>query len=220
MSRALPLPESAGGHRYPGFDVMSQAPHWDAATRRVIDKRLQPPGPMEFFTVHEARTVRELVTALLDQSDDEHERIPVTNMIDARLAADKTDGWRYADLPEDREAWRQSLAALDADSHGRFGAPFADVTRDRREALLQDVLEADRWQGFPVTELWSLWTRYACSAFYSHPSAWNEIGFGGPAYPRGYKNLGLDAREPFEVRDVRPGQDPAREPARDRGKGR
>jgi hypothetical protein len=41
--------------------------------------------------------------------------------------------------------------------------------------------------------------RYACTAFYSHPWAWNEIGFGGPAYPRGYKNLGLDRREPWEV---------------------
>ena len=32
--------------------------------------------------------------------------------------------------------------------------------------------------------------RYACTAFYAHPWAWNEIGFGGPAYPRGYKILG------------------------------
>ena len=38
-----------------------------------------------------------------------------------------------------------------------------------------------------------------CTAFYSHPAAWNEIGFAGPAYPRGYKNLGVDRREPFEV---------------------
>jgi hypothetical protein len=51
----------------------------------------------------------------------------------------------------------------------------------------------------PAERLFSLWMRYACSAFYSHPWAWNEIGFGGPAYPRGYKNLGLDRREPWEV---------------------
>jgi hypothetical protein len=41
--------------------------------------------------------------------------------------------------------------------------------------------------------------RYACTAFYSHPWAWNEIGFGGPAYPTGYKSLGVDGREPWEV---------------------
>ena len=49
--------------------------------------------------------------------------------------------------------------------------------------------------------MWSLWTRYACTAFYSHPWAWNEIGFPGPAYPRGYLNPGVDAREHWEVAD-------------------
>jgi hypothetical protein len=28
------------------------------------------------------------------------------------------------------------------------------------------------------------------------------MGFPGPAYPRGYKNAGIDARERFEVRDA------------------
>jgi hypothetical protein len=49
--------------------------------------------------------------------------------------------------------------------------------------------------------VWSLWTRYACAAFYAHPWAWTEIGFGGPAYPRGYQALGVDKREHWEVGD-------------------
>ena len=32
--------------------------------------------------------------------------------------------------------------------------------------------------------------RVVLSCFYSHPWAWNEIGFGGPAYPRGYSRFG------------------------------
>jgi hypothetical protein len=55
--------------------------------------------------------------------------------------------------------------------------------------------------------VFSLWLRYACSAFYSHPWAFNEIGYGGPAYPRGYKNLGLDRRENWEVAE-RDAKDP------------
>ena len=47
-------------------------------------------------------------------------------------------------------------------------------------------------------------------AFYSHPWAWNEIGFGGPAYPQGYMRLGpTGTLEPHE----RPGatdEDPVR----------
>ena len=32
--------------------------------------------------------------------------------------------------------------------------------------------------------------RVVLACFYSHPWAWNEIGFGGPAYPRGYSRFG------------------------------
>jgi len=53
-------------------------------------------------------------------------------------------------------------------------------------------------------------TRYACTAFYAHPSAWAEIGFPGPAYPRGYKNAGVGKLEPFEVGDAQPAEDPVR----------
>ncbi len=49
-----------------------------------------------------------------------------------------------------------------------------------------------------ASHVWSLWTRYACEAFYAHPYAWDEIGFGGPAYPRGYLRLGRGSREPWE----------------------
>ena len=46
-------------------------------------------------------------------------------------------------------------------------------------------------------------SRCACAAilaaFYSHPWAWNEIGYGGPAYPEGYMRLGpLSILEPHE----------------------
>jgi hypothetical protein len=38
------------------------------------------------------------------------------------------------------------------------------------------------------------------AAFYSHPWAWSEIGFGGPAYPRGFARLGAGQREQWESR--------------------
>ena len=42
--------------------------------------------------------------------------------------------------------------------------------------------------------------RAILAGFYSHPWAWNEIGFGGPAYPRGYMRTGpTSVLEPFET---------------------
>jgi hypothetical protein len=48
-------------------------------------------------------------------------------MVDSLLAADQTDGWRYADMPEDGQAWRDTLAFLDGDAYERCGTRFADA---------------------------------------------------------------------------------------------
>jgi hypothetical protein len=44
-------------------------------------------------------------------------------------------------------------------------------------------------------------------AYYAHRSAWNEIGFGGPASPRGYVRMGLDRRDPWEAVEAHPGEE-------------
>jgi hypothetical protein len=40
-------------------------------------------------------------------------------------------------------------------------------------------------------------------AYYAHPYAWDEIGYGGPAYPRGYMRLEGGLPEPWEVDEQR-----------------
>jgi hypothetical protein len=197
--------------RFPGFEVLSQARHWDQVTADVVLARIGPPPALKFFTAAQEACA----AALLDQitGQNEEPRVPVLQMIDARLAAEETDGWRYADMPEDGQAWRDTLSYLDADAALRCGTTFADATAVDQMALLQAVqdLGSDEWHGLPAAHVWSLWTRYACTAFYAHPSAWNEIGFPGPAYPRGYKNTGVGKREPFEMPDAQPSDDPVRE---------
>jgi hypothetical protein len=186
--------------RFPGFDTVGELEHWDATTAGVVLSRLAPPPPLRFFNLAEEAAGRALFHQLLDQRDEP--TIPVLEMVDARLAEDVTDGYRFAAMPEDGEAFKRSLAALDADANEAFGERFALLEWHDQTDLLQSVHDTDGdWHGLPVSDVWDLWTRYGCSAFYSHPWAWNEIGFGGPAYPRGYKNIGIDAREPWEVAD-------------------
>ena len=196
----------SGATRFPGFDSLDEVESWDAATAGVVLSRLTVRPPVRFFSPAEEAIGRALFDQILDQRDEP--RVPVLEMVDARLAEFETDGWRYADLPEDGDAFRQSFAALDEDSTAAFGTPFAALDWNDQNDLVQAVQEqSGDWHGLPAARVWSLWTRYACAAYYSHPQAWNEIGFGGPAYPRGYKNLGLDAREPWEVEDTT-GEDP------------
>jgi hypothetical protein len=189
--------------RFPGYDVLDEVERWDDVTAGAVLARLSPTTSLSFFTKDEDAIVRPLCDLLLAQ--DAEPRIPVVALIDARLALGETDGWHYDTMPEDGVAWRESLLNLDTDAARLNGTPFARLRRDQQATLVQAVQDKaagfDRWYDKPASQVWSLWTRYACTAFYSHPWAWNEIGFGGPAYPRGYKNRHVGGLEPFEVGD-------------------
>lgn len=196
--------------KFPGYDVITQAPTWDIVTAGVVLRRLGPPPPIRYFTRDEEPIARALLDQILDQR---HEpRVPVLQMIDARLAESQTDGWHYHDLPPDGQAWRDSLHALNDDAQHAHATDFGLLTWAQQGHIIAPIARMNLrgtgdWHGMPAARIWSLWTRYATAAFYAHPWAWNEIGFGGPAYPRGYKNLGLDRREPWEVPDRDPDRD-------------
>jgi hypothetical protein len=194
-------PQNKG--RFPGFDVLDEVDAWDDVTAGMVLRRLAQPGSLAFFTPHEVGIAGPLLDLLLAQDADP--RVPVLALIDERLAVGETDGWHYDDLPEDSQAWRDTLAALDSDANDKHHRGFAALITREQAGLVQAVQDlahdGKQWHGWPASRVWSLWTRYACTAFYSHPWAWNEIGFPGPAYPRGYLNPGVDSRDRWEVAD-------------------
>ena len=199
-ARRAVTPQNRG--RFPRYDVLDEVRRWDDVTAGVVLSRLAPVAELSFFTDDEAAIATPLLDLLLAQDCDP--KIPVLALVDERLAIGETDGWHYDDLPEDGDAWRQTLSCLDDDARAAHDTGFAELTPEQQAALIQAVYDADEWHDLPAEHVWSLWTRYACAAFYSHPWAWNEIGFGGPAYPRGYKNLRLGGRERWEVPDKKP----------------
>jgi hypothetical protein len=178
--------------RYPDHDVLANARHWDDVTRDVVLDRVANVPPISFFTEAEARVLGAFLDVLLAQ--DAEPRIPVLNLVDAKLTAGRLDGYRHAGMPDDREVWRIVARRLE-------GEGFLDATAVEREALVGRFADGDYdWPEVDVSLAWGVVTRGALSEFYSHPWAWNEIGFGGPAYPRGYMRLqpGPAGREPHE----------------------
>jgi hypothetical protein len=188
--------------RYPDFDVFDAQDTWDEATTRVVAARLQLDGPLRFFGPREAPTLRAFCDVTMAQDADP--RVPVAEMVDDKLAAGRLDGYQYADMPDDRDTWHLVLAGLDQTAESRYGRPtYAAVDPEGREAIVGDLaagrLAGGPWEQLNVKRAWSVCMRMILAAFYAHPWAWNEIGFGGPAYPRGYMLLGpLSTLEPFE----------------------
>jgi hypothetical protein len=186
--------------RYPDYNVLDQTDHWDPVTRQVVMQRVDDVPPLRFFTAPEAAALGAFLDVALAQ--EREPRIPVLNMIDAKLFSGRREGYRYADMPDDGETLRRVAAGLDsaARQHGvqDFAASPAEVKRRLVQAFADGELHGEVWDELPCAHAWSVLMREALSAFYSHPWAWNEIGFGGPAYPRGYARLGAGQHEAWE----------------------
>jgi hypothetical protein len=185
--------------RYPDFDVLEQAGHWDAVTREVVLTRVEQVPPLRFFRPDEAAVLRPFLDVLLAQ--DAEPRIPVLEMVDDKLANARLDGFRHAGMPDDRDTWRIVARGL---AQERFAGAAEFERRTIVERFAAGKLQGGAWDDVDVALAWGVVTRAALAAFYSHPWAWNEIGFAGPAYPRGYMRLqpGPDGREPYEAREA------------------
>jgi hypothetical protein len=179
--------------RYPDFDVLQESGHWDPVTREMVLGRVHHVPEICFFSPAEAATLGALCDLLTAQ--DSEPRVPVINYIDEKYAQGDLDGFQFHDMPDDRDAWRLVARGLDEQAAERGGAAsFAAADTPVQTAIVTDFadskLRGDAWDELNVTHAFSLVMRVVLSCFYSHPWAWNEIGFGGPAYPRGYSRFG------------------------------
>jgi gluconate 2-dehydrogenase subunit 3-like protein len=179
--------------RYPDYDILEQAEHWDPVTREMVLGRVQDVPPIRFFTPGEAATLSALADRLTAQESEP--RIPIINFVDEKYEKGDLDGFQFADMPDDRDAWRLVAQGLDEQAAERAGAAsFAAAAVQDQLAIVSDFadgnLRGGAWEELSVTHAFSLVMRVVLSCFYSHPWAWNEIGFGGPAYPRGYSRFG------------------------------
>jgi hypothetical protein len=89
------------------------------------------------------------------------------------------------------------------------GKPFHELEILQQEEIIKSIHDGkpiaceDLWKGMNIERFWSLLVGDCCAAYYAHPWAWDEIGFGGPAYPRGYMRLEEGEPEPWEVDEQR-----------------
>lgn len=101
--------------RYPGYNVLDKwsSRDWDDQTREEIRKRLEEVPPIRFFTPDDEETLEAIVECIVPQPDKiETRKITVVPWIDEKPYKDKRDGYRYEDLPGQREAWRLGLKGI------------------------------------------------------------------------------------------------------------
>ncbi len=201
--------------RYPGYDVLAKrdSPSWNSQTRSVIDARLATdPQAHRFFNEAEWLTVQAICMRIVPQPPERQTPAPLAAMLDEKLQRDERDGYRDARLPPLREAWRCALCAIDAEARTLHGAAFHRIDTQAQIALLEAVQKGEAhavaWAGMPPQIFFAKRLLHdIVSAYYAHPASWNEIGFGGPAAPRGYVRMNYDRRDPWEAAEAKPGEE-------------
>jgi hypothetical protein len=206
-----PLEPRAQPGYYPGYSTLSQQKFWDAATREVVRKRVEEIPPIRFFDADETRFMQIVCDHLLPQDDrDAAHRIPILPYIDERLFLGKTPGYRFESMPPDGDAYRLGMRAMEQMAQTNFGRGFLDLSWREQDDLLKSIHDAkpmpgaeEIWERMPIHRYFALVLQDCAEMYYSHPWAWDEIGFGGPAYPRAYTRLERGEPEPWEVKERR-----------------
>lgn len=205
-----PIPPRQQPGYYPNYHTLSQRKYWDAATRQVVEDRVYNVPKIRFFNEIELLTMTAVADRIMPQDDRLPEfRIPIVNYIDDRLFENRIDGYRFENMPPDRDAYRLGLQAIDDMAREVYSKPFVDLQPMQQDHLLKAIhagkpaADHQIWKKMSVERFWHLLVQDCVAEYYAHPWAWDEIGYGGPAYPRAYTRLENGQPEPWEEDEER-----------------
>ena len=197
------------------FAGLIASPRVSATTREALLARGGADEPMlpRALDRHQLATLRAMVGRILPQPI----RVPIdlAGRIEAMLAQGSGDGWRFAALPPDAEAYRSGLATTDAVAHDRFGQLFAALDADSQDLLLREVaagsIETAGGPALPArldAAQMRLWFEDLCAdaarLYASHPTTMARIGYSGIGYGGdqkrlpGHRVIGIGTREAWE----------------------
>src|SRR5690606_29422227 len=121
------------------------------------------------------------------------------------LASSPSEGQRKVGVPAAPELIRQGISAIELASLQQHSVPFTKLSRSEQKQIIQamssgSAAPAEVWNGLPQKDLFDKLLRLTVESYCSHPRVWSEIGYAGPAYPRGYVRTKLGQLDPWEAR--------------------
>lgn len=191
--------------RFANYSTLSKrsTPSWNEATRRAVSKRLSSPPERRFFSPEEFAILEALCERIIPQAEHVN-KVPIANFIDHKMAANQTDGMQTEGEPSMQEMWRRGLRALDAEAKQRFGKRFTELGGGRQDDVIAGLqnqdLRSPEWAEVPVESFFKSRVLHdIVTYYYGMPQGWDEMGFGGPASPRGYVRMGFDRHDPWDA---------------------
>ena len=199
--------------RYPGYDVLAKrrTPSWNEPTRQVVNRRLAVPREPRYLTPPLFAVLDAVCQRILPQPKD-RPLVPLAALVDTKLFTGLQDGFRYARMPDQGEAWRRGLAGLEEAAEAHYHLGFVQLSGEQQDDILHRMERGELFGGVLGDMPATLFFEHRLildivTAYYAHPIAWSEMGYGGPASPRGYVRMGLDRRDPWEAAEAHGGDE-------------
>jgi hypothetical protein len=190
--------------RYPSFNVLDEKNEWDDHTQQIVTSRTQPIADYQFLNEQEVGILSCLCSLLVnDDSPDTLEF--VIGHFDQTLYSSPGEGQRKVGVLAAPELIRKGLKAIEQSSQQKYFVPFTKLSTERQNQMIHDISAAraeptEVWNGMLQQALFEKLMRLTVEAYCSHPRVWSEIGYAGPAYPRGYVRTQLGQLDPWEAK--------------------
>ena len=216
--RADDIARAIGHHvRFESYRALVHSERVSTATREALVRRARTDDPNDAPVAMSAMafaTLRALVEGIIPQSA--LAPIDLAVRIDRQLASEIGDGWRFAALPTDREAYRLGLESLDDAARKMHGGAFATLSAEQRDALLTRIAGGDAPspgeratspQTFSPEQMKAWFEDVRADAvklFVAHPQTLATMGYsgiasGGDGIPKsGFVRVGLEDSEDWE----------------------
>lgn len=186
---------------YPNYDVLALQDEWDANTRGIVLQRL---GPFQFKLL--SKWQQDMVKAVARHlaHDNRTEILTwIAAYLDEQLRHPVGESQRKPGLPPVKDLILGGLDALENWAKEQYLKGFLSIKSEHQLEYLQ-LLEVGGmpqdggWGVEKQKEFFAKLVGLVVAAYYSHPWVWSEIGYGGPAYPRGYVRVELGLADPWE----------------------
>jgi len=195
------------------FATLLESNRVSMQTRSVLESRMISAATWDHkpkaLSGEAFRTMRALAERVVP-----HAGFDVAGSIEQRLASATGDGWRFATLPSDVEAWRKGIASLDAAAKRGFYVSFIALHPEQQDDLLRKVSEgeigkgllgsvhvgasADAYSGSEMKQWFEEVRGEFAKCYMAHPSTMERVGFTGFADEGGFTQIQIGQREVFE----------------------
>lgn len=192
----------------PAYLSLIQSDRVNESLRTALLQRAESDDPdyhPQALDVHAFALLRALLARVVPAGPG---RIDIAARIDRALASKTGDGWRYAQLPPDAEAYRRGLRTLDTAARAATGCSFLELNGSEQDRMIAAIGEetsgSDALPGSAMTLWFEDLRADAVKIYLAHPATLARLGFSGigaggdQAVLCGFTAVGLGEREAWE----------------------